>query len=125
LRPPRPNQRSSTAEAAEDLVAALLARQGWRLLARNFRHIGCELDIVVQKGGTVVVVEVKARRHAPRCERELAALLPAAKRGALMTGAARFVEQHGLHFATLRFDLALVVGVAPASHVVRYFVQAF
>lgn len=105
--PPAPPQnrapRRSSAEA-EELVAGLLRRQGWVVLARNFRHIGCELDIVARKGGTVVAVEVKARRGAARPED----LLPWRKRAALVRGLTRFVGMRGLDFTTLRLDLAVV-----------------
>lgn len=41
-----------------------LRRRGWAVLARNWRTRGGELDIVCWDGGTVVAVEVKARRSA-------------------------------------------------------------
>lgn len=45
----------------EDEAAAFLARLGWRILARNWRCPGGELDIVAVDGGDLVVVEVKTR----------------------------------------------------------------
>lgn len=82
-----------------------MSRQGWTILARNFRHIGCELDIVARKGETVVVVEVKARRVKPHVE----SLLPRRKREALERGLMRFVGMRGLEYRTLRIDLAIVM----------------
>lgn len=47
---------------AEQLVAEHLERSGWRVLARNYRLRGGELDLVCEDGGgTVVVIEVKQR----------------------------------------------------------------
>ncbi|MEA4970943.1 MAG: YraN family protein [Candidatus Pelethousia sp.] len=46
----------------EDLAAAHLARAGYEILARNYRALGCELDIIAQRADTLVFAEVKARR---------------------------------------------------------------
>lgn len=47
---------------AEGLSAAWLAAQGWRLVARNARLAGVEVDLVAWAGPCLVLVEVKARR---------------------------------------------------------------
>jgi putative endonuclease len=39
-----------------------LKRHGYRILRRNFRAAGAEIDLVAAEGGTLVFVEVKARR---------------------------------------------------------------
>ena len=51
-------------KAAEDAAAAYLARQGLRLVARNWRCKGGELDLVMQDGAVLVFVEVRERRDA-------------------------------------------------------------
>ena len=47
---------------AEELVAARLEQDGWRLVGRNVRLPSGELDIVALDGATLVFVEVKAGR---------------------------------------------------------------
>jgi len=49
--------------AAEQRALQLLQREGLRLLARNWRCRGGELDLVMQDGDELVFVEVRARRH--------------------------------------------------------------
>ena len=48
--------------AGEDYTAGWLRRQGYRILARNWRCRQGEVDIIAQTGETVAFVEVKARR---------------------------------------------------------------
>lgn len=102
-RPKTPTPRRFSVEA-EDLVARLLHQQGWEILARNFRHVGCELDIVARKGGTVAAIEVKARHGQIYPE----ALLPQRKRAALERGLLKYVSLRALSYQTLRLDLAIV-----------------
>jgi putative endonuclease len=49
---------------AEALAARYLAHQGYRILERNFRVKGGELDIVALDGAVTCFVEVRARRSA-------------------------------------------------------------
>lgn len=49
---------------AEDLAAAHLARAGLRILQRNYRVRGGEIDCIALDGETLVFVEVRLRRNA-------------------------------------------------------------
>jgi putative endonuclease len=46
---------------AEDAAAAYLIRQGLRLVERNWRCKGGEIDLIMRDGATLVFVEVRAR----------------------------------------------------------------
>ena len=46
----------------EQLAVRHLRRQGYRIVERNFRAAGAEIDIIASQGNTIVFVEVKARR---------------------------------------------------------------
>ncbi|MGE4406591.1 YraN family protein [Pseudomonas sp.] len=54
----------SSGRSAEALALNHLARQGLRLLERNWSCRSGELDLVMLDGDTVVFVEVRYRRHA-------------------------------------------------------------
>jgi putative endonuclease len=54
--------RRTTGQIAEDLVAARLAAEGWKIVERNARARYGELDIVALDGRVLVFVEVKAAR---------------------------------------------------------------
>ncbi len=75
---------------AESFVAAFLEEDGWRVLARNWRGGGAELDLVVQRDGCVRVVEVKARQPG---EDGLEAIT-ADKQSRLRRGAEAWLAQH-------------------------------
>lgn len=103
-------------QRAEELIAAALTRQGWQVLARNYRRHGFELDLVARKGGTLAIVEVKARQRPPASARFAEALLPRRKTRALARGAATFISEHAIEAATVRLDLAVVWPGGAAYH---------
>jgi putative endonuclease len=51
---------------AETLAAAWLRLCGYRILGRNVRVAGREIDVVARRGRTLVVCEVKGRRSLTR-----------------------------------------------------------
>ena len=56
--------RAARGRAGEDAAAALLEAHGYRIVGRNVRLPGGEIDIIARDGDTVVFVEVKARATA-------------------------------------------------------------
>jgi putative endonuclease len=53
--------RKRDGDRAEEAVADFLVARGFRILARNLRLGHLELDVVAQRGGLVVIVEVRTR----------------------------------------------------------------
>ncbi len=94
----------------EELAAAWYGAHGYQLLDRNWRCALGEIDLVLRKGTTVVVCEVKTRSSlaygAP------AEAVTAAKRSRLRRLAARWLSEHDVRAATVRFDVAAVVGAS-------------
>jgi putative endonuclease len=54
--------RRQLGDAGEDLAAAALKKQGYKILARNYVTPLGEIDLIAKKGRTLVVVEVKTRK---------------------------------------------------------------
>ncbi|GEN71899.1 MULTISPECIES: YraN family protein [Chryseobacterium] len=46
---------------AEDLAAEYLQKNGYKIVTRNFRFQKAEIDIIAEKEGLIIIVEVKAR----------------------------------------------------------------
>jgi putative endonuclease len=93
---------------AETVAAIWLRLRGYRIVGRNVRVAGREVDVVARRGRTLVVCEVKARRGIrrgapaeavdPRKQRRLA------EAGEMLLAAHPGVER-------LRFDVIAVDGL--------------
>ncbi len=93
--------------AGEDAAADLLRREGFRVIARNWRSGGLELDIICERDGLLVFVEVKARAAEGLSGPEEA--LTSAKRRKLAKAIGLFLSERGLWDRPCRVDLVSVV----------------
>jgi putative endonuclease len=89
--------------AGEARAAEYLARAGYRILARNARAAGVEIDLVATRGDLVVFVEVKTRRT--RDFGGAAAAVDARKQARLARGAAAWLREHRPRARRARFDV--------------------
>lgn len=94
---------------------------GWRILGRNVRHTGFELDVVARKGTTLAIIEVKARSKPLRYAADFANLLPPKKLAALRRGAQIVASRHP-DVITVRIDLALVHPDQSGQPTIAYYV---
>jgi len=109
-RPEREDPRRRLGAAGEAAAARHLEASGHRVIARNVRAGGVELDLVVTKGRTIAFVEVKTRRSLRAGTPEEA--VDARKRARLVRGAQAFLREHGGRGRSVRFD---VVSVMPGE----------
>lgn len=100
-----PRERVRRGRAAEDAAAELLRQRGYQILLRNYRTHRGEIDIIARDGGTIVFVEVKARRSG--WTRSLEAV-DFRKRRRLVRAALEFAATRRLAGVTLRFDVVSV-----------------
>ena len=78
--------------AGEDAAAAFYAQQGFSVVERNFRTRFGEIDIILEKGDTLVFAEVKAL---PNGDADLlAAELGPRKRRKIVETAKYFLKKH-------------------------------
>lgn len=91
---------------AEALAARFLAERGLRVVERNFRVRGGEIDLICHDGATVVFVEVRLRRRADYGG--AGASITAAKRAKLVMAARHWLARHGEQ--PCRFDCVLMDG---------------
>jgi putative endonuclease len=98
-----PDSRRDLGAAGEAAACADLERRGYRILARNARADRVELDIVAERGGVLVFVEVKTRRGAA-CG-SAAEAVDARKQARLARGAAAWLRASGRRAQRVRFDV--------------------
>jgi putative endonuclease len=98
--------RESVGRRGELAALVVLTLKGYRLRHRNWRGPSGELDLVVERRGELVFVEVKMRRG------ELfggaAAAVDRDKQGALVRTAAAYLSRYGLWDRPSSFDVVTI-----------------
>jgi putative endonuclease len=114
----------------EDLAAAYLEQQGYRILARQYRFERAEVDLVCfepaarpEEGGEIVFVEVKTRRGLGFGQPE-EAVTPEKQRH-LIRAAQAYLYEHHLQRARCRFDVIAIVLHKDRSPEITHFKDAF
>jgi putative endonuclease len=106
--------RQAFGELGERIAERWLRRQGWRVLQRRFRSGHRDIDLVVERDGTVAFVEVKARRGSRFGDPVEAVNWN--KQRQLVKSAVTWIDRHGRPSESYRFD---VVGVLIEGERVR------
>jgi putative endonuclease len=83
-----------------------LRRNGYRIVARNFRAAGAEIDLVAMDGETLVFVEVKTRRSFAAGAPEEA--VDERKQQRLRRAAEVFATRYRAEDTEMRFDVVAV-----------------
>ncbi|HZC47245.1 MAG TPA: YraN family protein [Candidatus Acidoferrum sp.] len=83
-----------------------LRRSGYRIVARNFRAAGAEIDVVAMDGATLVFVEVKTRRSRDAGAPEEA--VDERKQTRMRRAAEAFARRYRSNDIEMRFDVIAV-----------------
>jgi putative endonuclease len=94
-------------EKGEELAAAHLSEQGYRVLERNYSYLMGEIDIIAMDGDILVFVEVKTRSFADDGPPILA--VNDRKQRLLQKTAERFIVQNKLRRPRIRYDIVSIV----------------
>jgi len=101
------NTRQAKGKAAEQLAVDYLQHQGLKLIERNFRVKGGEIDLICRDGKTTVFVEVRLRSRGDFGG--AAASITATKQARLILAARYWLLRHG--DTPCRFDCILLDGL--------------
>ena len=105
---PDANRRSENSRArlgadGEARAARFLERKGYRILARNLRIDGVEVDLIARRGRTVIFVEVKTRRSLRFGAPETA--VDGAKQARIVHAARAWLREAPRRTPRVRFDV--------------------
>ncbi len=102
--------RKKIGEKGEDRAARFLARQGYRILDRNYRVPYGEIDLIALDRGELVFVEVKTRTSDVYGSPELA--VNPRKQARMIRAALGYIKYKRLHQMPCRFD---VIAISPTK----------
>ena len=93
---------------AEDLAARFLEKQKLKIVARNYRCRGGEIDLVCRDGKVLVFVEVRLRRNSGFGG--AGASITRTKQRRIILAAQHYLTTNRLHDCACRFDCLLLDG---------------
>ncbi|HPX61856.1 MAG TPA: YraN family protein [Deltaproteobacteria bacterium] len=112
-------------DQGEQLAAVFLAGKGFRILERNFRCKGGEVDIIAfdSKADSHVFVEVKTRRDLSYGVPQLA--VTPFKQRQISKAALTYLSKNRLHDRNARFDVVAILLSQNGRHRIEHIVNAF
>lgn len=111
-------------DKGERYAARFLRRQGFRIIARQYRNQFGEIDLIALDGDQVVFIEVKTRKS----DRfgQPAEAVDFAKQKQLTRLALAYLKKHGLLDRSARFDIVGIIWPDGQKHPdVQHFRNAF
>ena len=105
----------------ETAVATLLKKQGFAILAHNYRQRCGEIDLIATKGEVVCFVEVKTRQIEYF---ETSQVITKTKQNKIIKTAKYYALTNKIRDKVLRFDVAIVTGTK-GEYSIRYLDNAF
>jgi putative endonuclease len=97
---------SSCGKIRELQAAGFLESQGYRILLRNYKARGSEIDIIAREKDTICFIEVKFR-SSDRFGSPEEAVTPA-KQKKIARAASMFLQENGLGDRSCRFDVVAI-----------------
>ncbi len=110
------DRRRALGRAGESLATRELERRGYRILERNWRCPIGEIDLVADKDGALVFVEVRTRRS-NRLGTPLESVTPA-KQAKLIELAQTYCQEHAVDDRDWRIDV-VAVEMSPRDRLLR------
>lgn len=122
---PLPRDNKGIGNLGEEMATAFLQKKNYRILERNFRCKGGEVDIVARdpQDKSLVFVEVKARRDLSYGVPQLA--VTPFKQRQISKAALTYLSKNSLHGHNARFDVIAILLADDGRHTVEHIVNAF
>jgi putative endonuclease len=107
--------RRQLGDHGEDLAAAALKKQGYKILERNYVTPLGEIDLIARQGQTLVIVEVKTRKSLRFGTPQEA--VSAAKQAKLRHLADYYLKDKRLVGQSVRFDVVAILLAGDEPHI--------
>lgn len=107
---------------AEDLAVDFLIKNHYKILARNFRYLKAEVDIIAEFENQIIIAEVKARNTDIFLEPQEAVNKKKIK--LLVSAANYFIEENNIN-KEVRFDIISVLPNQQKSLEIHHIIDAF
>jgi len=122
---PLTSDNSRVGNQGEEIAANYLTARGYRILERNFRCRGGEVDIIArdQVDNSLVFIEVKARRGLTYGVPQLA--VTPFKQRQISKAALTWLSKNRLHDTNARFDVIAILLHNDAAHSIEHIKNAF
>ena len=122
---PLPSDNRSTGNLGEEIATNFLIARGYRILERNFRSKGGEVDIIARDPGdkSLVFIEVKARRGLTYGVPQLA--VTPFKQRQISKATLTWLSKNRLHDTNARFDVIAILLHTDAAHNIEHIKNAF
>jgi putative endonuclease len=122
---PPPTDNKSVGNQGEEIASNYLTARGYRILERNFRCKGGEVDIIARDpvDKSLLFIEVKARRSLAYGVPQLA--VTPFKQRQISKAALTWLSKKRLHDQAARFDVIAILLATDGQHQVEHIVNAF
>ena len=122
---PPPTGNKGTGLLGEEVATNFLIARGYRILERNFRCKGGEVDIIARDPGdkSLVFIEVKARRGLSYGVPQLA--VTPFKQHQISKASLTWLSLNRLHNANARFDVIAILLHTDDTHQIEHIINAF
>ena len=97
----------SSGKISEVEASSFLESQGYRILFRNYKALGSEIDIIAREKDTICFIEVKSR-SSDRFGSPQEAVTPA-KQQKIARAALKFLQENDLLNKSCRFDVVAII----------------
>lgn len=117
------HERLDLGKLGEEQAAARLKKEGYRVLARNYRNTFGEIDIIAQDGKTLCFIEVRTRTkdwHGHPFES-----ISAVKQRKIIRAARAYLAREDAEDTDARFDVVAVTPQENGGHAVEILKNAF
>lgn len=112
----------SLGRAGEERAVRFLESAGYRIVARNYRALGAEIDIIARHRDVICFVEVRSRNT--RAFGSSAESVTRDKRARISRAAVQYLKEKGFLERKARFDVVCIDGAGEPSGI-RLITNAF